>query len=587
MASYIWKAGESADWNVTTDWVPQGAPGVGGVPPGSDIVSFAATGTGNGAYVVTIGSTDAYTVAAINLTGSKNHQQPSLSIAGSLTTGTLAYLTPTGGLTSAITVKAGGILDITSSISDTNSIAETITVAGTGAGGHVKLGGLAVSDTHVRLSFANNATTINAGEMEFTSGYTAGAITSDPIVNAAWGDRFVFDGANFTGDMATLSGTTLTVKSGATTVLTMNNMSAKAGSTFSVSGSQIQVVCYAAGTRILTATGERPVENLRQGDLVVTVAGDETIVRPVKWIGQRRLDLTAHPRPETVAPIRILRGAFADNVPHRDLRVSPDHAILVDNKLVSARQLINGLTILQEDDCRSVQYFHVELDAHAIVLAEGLTAESYLNTGNGGFFVNPDAPLGLPPDLTDVTDYPTREAASVAPFVWDEETVRPIWERLADRASDLGRSSPAVAITADPAFQLLVKGRRIAPLHAENGAFVFAVPRRTTAVQLLSRVSRPTDCKPWLEDRRTLGLYMERIVLREANSTSLEIPLDHPELKQGWWALERNNGTMRRWTNGQATLPLPESDNVTMLEIRASASGLSYMLDLEESRRAA
>ena len=66
-------------------------------------------------------------------------------------------------------------------------------------------------------------------------------------------------------------------------------------------------------------------------------------------------------------------------------------------------------------------------------------------------------------------------------------------------------------------------------------------------------------------------------MLREANNAILEIPLDHPELVQGWWALERNNGTMRRWTNGQAMLPLPESDNVTMLEISASASGMSYI----------
>src|SRR5271166_3376721 len=116
-------------------------------PPGSDIVSLAATETRTGTYVVTVGSTDAYTVAAVDLTGSKNHQQPSLSITGSLTTGTLAYLTPTAGKTSAVTVNAGGIFDITNLISDTNSIAETITVAGTGAGGHVKLGGLAVSDT--------------------------------------------------------------------------------------------------------------------------------------------------------------------------------------------------------------------------------------------------------------------------------------------------------------------------------------------------------------------------------------------------------------------------------------------------------
>ena len=120
------------------------------------------------------------------------------------------------------------------------------------------------------------------------------------------------------------------------------------------------------------------------------VANDGTVAS-VKWIGRRRIDLTTHPRPETVAPIRIQRDAFADNMPHSDLLVSPDHAIFVDGKLICARQLINGTTIRQEKGWTAVEYFHVELDAHTILLAEGLPAESYLNTGNQGFFANSDA----------------------------------------------------------------------------------------------------------------------------------------------------------------------------------------------------
>ena len=148
------------------------------------------------------------------------------------------------------------------------------------------------------------------------------------------------------------------------------------------------VVCYAAGTRILTVTGERTVESLMQGDIVLTLASGELVPQPVRWIGRRRIDLTAHPRPETVAPVRIRRGAFAENMPHRDLLVSPDHAVFVDGKLICARQLVNGTTIRQETGWAAVEYFHVELDAHAILLAEGLPAESYLNTGNRGFFAN-------------------------------------------------------------------------------------------------------------------------------------------------------------------------------------------------------
>ena len=105
------------------------------------------------------------------------------------------------------------------------------------------------------------------------------------------------------------------------------------------------VVCFARGTHLLTSTGEVPVEALQPG--MPMVANDGTVAS-VKWIGRRRIDLTAHPRPETVAPIRIRRGAFADNMPHTDLLVSPDHAIFVDGKLICARQLINGTTIRQE-----------------------------------------------------------------------------------------------------------------------------------------------------------------------------------------------------------------------------------------------
>ena len=183
-------------------------------------------------------------------------------------------------------------------------------------------------------------------------------------------------------------------------------------------------VCFAAGTHILTARGEVAVEHLTTHDAVVTLDNGKQVARPVKWLGRRRIDLTAHPHPETVAPIRILRGTFAENVPHRDLVVSPDHAVFADDRLICARQLINGTTIRQEQDWNSVDYFHVELDAHAILLAEGLPTESYLNTGNRGFFANSDQPLVLHPDLTDETDYPTREAGSCAPFVWDEDNVR-------------------------------------------------------------------------------------------------------------------------------------------------------------------
>ncbi len=80
------------------------------------------------------------------------------------------------------------------------------------------------------------------------------------------------------------------------------------------------VACFAAGTRILTTRGEVSVERLTINDLAVTLSGTR---KPIRWIGRRRIDLDRHPAARTVAPIRVLAGAFADGVPHRDLLPRP------------------------------------------------------------------------------------------------------------------------------------------------------------------------------------------------------------------------------------------------------------------------
>jgi hypothetical protein len=150
----------------------------------------------------------------------------------------------------------------------------------------------------------------------------------------------------------------------------------------------IATPCYLAGTRILTETGEVPVEALRIGDRVVTLALNGPRLAPIRWIGRRTLDPRRHPSPVKVLPIRIAAGALAAGVPHRDLRVSPDHALLVDGALVPAERLIGLPGILREPPTGLIQYLHVELDAHDVLLAEGAPAESYLDCANRHQFAN-------------------------------------------------------------------------------------------------------------------------------------------------------------------------------------------------------
>ncbi len=100
------------------------------------------------------------------------------------------------------------------------------------------------------------------------------------------------------------------------------------------------------------------------------------------------MNVAAHPNRTTVAPILVKEGAIAEGVPHRDLRVSPDHAFFIDGRLVPAKHLVNGSSIVQEAWCPQVTYWHVELSEHAVIVSEGAATESYLDDGNRQNFDN-------------------------------------------------------------------------------------------------------------------------------------------------------------------------------------------------------
>ncbi len=78
--------------------------------------------------------------------------------------------------------------------------------------------------------------------------------------------------------------------------------------------------------------------------MVTTLSGE---TKPIKWIGHRRLDLTKHPRPEEVWPVRVAAGAFGEDLPRRDLWLSPRHSIAREGALIPIVALINGASVRQ------------------------------------------------------------------------------------------------------------------------------------------------------------------------------------------------------------------------------------------------
>lgn len=260
---------------------------------------------------------------------------------GSITIGSTGSLL-IGGATSAVTINfvgSGGLLDFTSGDSATLTSALGSIISGFTSGG---------------------------GTIEF------GALTYNPLYSYAYADGQlgIYDDGSNLANLAldpTLSYGGFAFSAGTDNALEITS-----------------IACFAAGTRIATARGAVPVERLALGDQVRTASG---ALQPVVWLGHRRVDCARHPKPESVRPVRILAHAFGPELPARDLLLSPDHALYADGVLIPVKYLIDGRLIRQEAPA-SVTYFHVELPAQDILLAENLPAESYLDTGDRASFAD-------------------------------------------------------------------------------------------------------------------------------------------------------------------------------------------------------
>ena len=152
-------------------------------------------------------------------------------------------------------------------------------------------------------------------------------------------------------------------------------------------------VCFMPGTRILTPAGEMAVEALKRGDLVTTAEGKSM---PIRWLGRQTVSrLFADPL--RVLPIRIKQGALGDNMPSRDLLVSPDHALLIDGALIQAGALVNDTSIVRETKVpERFTYYHVELADHSLIVAENTPAETFIDNIDRMAFDNWDEHDALP-----------------------------------------------------------------------------------------------------------------------------------------------------------------------------------------------
>jgi hypothetical protein len=273
------------------------------------------------------------------------------------------------------------------------------------------------------------------------------------------------------------------------------------------------------------------VQDLREGDLVLTLHNG---AKPVQWIGKGKV-LATRGRRTAATPVIVRKGALADNVPNQDLHLTKAHSLYIDDVLIPVEFLVNHRTILWDDRAQEVEIYHLELDSHDVLLANGASAESYRDDGNRWLFRNANGGWHLPPQKP------------YAAVLTGGPVVDAVWRRLLDRAGP--RALPPM--TDDPDLHLIVDGARVEAAERQGSVYVFRLPPSPKSVVIASREAVPAEFGI-ARDPRSLGVALRRVAVRQGAKFMLFDASDE-RLAKGFHAYEADGHL--RWTDGYAELP--------------------------------
>jgi len=243
------------------------------------------------------------------------------------------------------------------------------------AGGSAQTAIVAEDDT---VTVYNNAETVDVLGNDTTTAPGDIDITQINGIPVVTGDTIVLSN----GQTVTLNanGTLLISANGATETIYFNyTIENSLGETDIglVQVENITLPCFVAGTKIMTGSGTKAVEDLSVGDMVLTIDGG---LQAIRWIGNKSI-----PAQGAMAPIRIAKGTMGTDA---DLLLSPQHKVLLSGPwaellfgevevLVAAKYLTNDNTVRAVESETDVHYFHLLFDAHQIIWSNGILTESY------------------------------------------------------------------------------------------------------------------------------------------------------------------------------------------------------------------
>jgi O-antigen biosynthesis protein len=492
------------------------------------LIELSATSTGSGTNnnVLSVGTLTATGgTLSIDYPGTSPHGTTGLNVTG---TG-ISSISGTTFLNSSGVTVTSGTLNVSSAISDqTSGKTGTLNI---GASGTL---GLSSTVTGQTISFGASTDAGHVGEKLVLS---AGAtLSSSTIANLAKGDTINLGTRTLTSVTGSGTSFTLTLSDASTLSLTTTTASAITLAQLSADDgtSSVYVACFARGTRIATPEGDIEVQALSIGDQVTTVSGAS---RPVKWIGRRSYGAHFVAANRHLWPVLIRKNALADGVPGHDLHVSAKHALFIDGALVPAGLLVNGASITHCPTYGDVSYFHVELDSHDVILAEGAPAETFVDDDSRGMFHN---------------------AAEFFALYGEDSGRLPLCAKRLETGPELATIRGRIAaraglrtelVASDPDLHLLVDGKPVRAETTAQGFASFTVKPGAQDIRIVSRTVVPAELG-LSDDCRTLGVAVRAVSLRSA-SCHVELAPGNPALRQGFHAAEATH----RWTNGEALLP--------------------------------
>lgn len=562
----------TGNWNTATNWGSNvGGNGAAGVPGTTDHVFIESAGTYTlsldvnatvanltmanatatlalGAFNLTVTTASTFTAGHVTLGGGTFSSANGFTLAA---VDIIGFGTLTGGTVTAeanVVRASGGTLSISGAV----AASSTALQIGSATGDQLTLGNTVGASSVITFQGANQTTlrltNVTGDQLQGFNGQIAGLQVGASNVTPLNKIQLAVGSATASDIEASLSGSTITVtKTGVGTVATLTLSSAPAGGTFvnwsvpDASTTNIWLsttACYLRGTHIETPNGETAVENLTIGDAVLTASGE---TRLIKWVGRRSYAsrLVGANARDKLLPIRFARGSLGNNLPRRDLFVSPEHAMCLDGALVPARHLVNGTSIAYCDSFATIEYFHIELPSHDVLLAEGAAAESWLDTGNRNMFTNVLEYLALGHE-----DGLTRQQPCL-PMVTEGPRLEAIRQKLSGQVETTG-----FAFTTDPDLRIVADGATVNAISDKANTYRFSLDAAPQRLAIMSRASVPAEINPESSDIRLLGVRLQKIVLK-SDALTIEIQHDNPALATGFHRAEAKH----RWTDGAALVP--------------------------------